>query len=1061
MNAIAKRDKTKIKELINRPDPEGFTPLMEAILFEPKPDLSTIELLLENGADVNVRMADGKPFIFVLFEQGKGRIDILKLILEKGNLNPFFTWKNVPYTPLTEAKAHFLTEHAKLLKEYEDKYLAEHLLSVESRESLLRDLDHIEIMDYIKQKGHVLGINGLVLLEGEAKKEEIENIGLEGYKDAQSLEYLSKLVSKYQEDLAKNTERQEVASFWPTIAESYKNLFDYTGLAKTPKEIFDSITNQKEKPILLTAGWTTHTVSIAIYNDFLILSNRGTGRAKEGFGTRIYKFTDEAKKLLTEEFIKSLVGRGEDEATILARINKLLPESAFLEEIESQDQKHGTCSFVNHKSILRPILYLMERKKLATVQGKSEQDKTIIEDAKKFAKTEYKRFTGWMRDREVDDLIVQYKNGRISKPVLEQIIRAYITTHFKQSSLTKNPEKKSADVERVFKLLSILDEDSSKAMLDSLVASTHTLYEAAKAVKNTKTADLIKKYRKPSKERDLVQAMIKNKFADMESLINQGANPNFQFAIGSSCFIAMLVRKAPISLIKAMIVHGADLHSKLYTEINAIPAVHLAAAGDDANEEVLKLLRDSGLDLNEEDAHGVAAINKSCRNGRIESVKALLKLGADPNHIAKLTLSTPLMDAIFAKNAELIKILLDNGAKVDFINNAGNSPLLAAIDMNDPNLVTVLINKGADVNCRTKGNDTLFMLIAKIPDLNLEIAGILLAKGVPLDARNSKNQTALDIAIQMKNTKLEKFLKNAQDVIDRKLADAFIRKNQSDMESLLKIGANPNFKLVAGTTVFLEAIDAGMSAHIIKKMIDHGANVKDKHYWKGRGRPAMHLAVFNKESSEIIELLSKKGADVNEEDDKGVTALNKACQNGKLESVKTLLKLGADPNHIAKVGLSSPLIDAMSTGNIEIIELLLKKGVTVNQVDEQGESALTWSIDNNNPKIVEMLLANGADAKHVTKNQETALTLLANMPAGNVEIAKMLLLQGAPLNAKNNKGETALDIAIKSKNSSLVEFLRAAEKEPVIFSRQSKTPIKDESSKAETRERESPKGSKP
>ncbi len=171
MDAITKGDKDKIKELINLPDAAGITPLMEAILFEPKPDLNTIKLLLENGADVNVRMAEGKPFICQLFAKGGETIDILKLILEKGNLNPFFTWKNVPYTPLTEAKAFLLPEHAKLLKEYEDQYLEKHRLEVEDSKSLQRDLDHIKIMDYIKQKGHVLGINGIVLLEDAEKKE--------------------------------------------------------------------------------------------------------------------------------------------------------------------------------------------------------------------------------------------------------------------------------------------------------------------------------------------------------------------------------------------------------------------------------------------------------------------------------------------------------------------------------------------------------------------------------------------------------------------------------------------------------------------------------------------------------------------------------------------------------------------------------------------------------------------------------------------------------------------------------------------------------------------------
>ncbi len=757
-----------------------------------------------------------------------------------------------------------------------------------------------------------------------------------------------------------------------------------------------------------------------------------------------------------------MVDREANDAVILERINKLLPESAFLEEIESQDQKHGTCSFVNHKSIMRPLLYVMERKKLAKEREKSEDDKTIIDDARKFAKMEYKNFTSWVRDREVDDLISQYRSGKIPKPVLEQIIRSYISTHFKKSAITKNPEKKTADVERAYKLLNILEEDARKAMLDSLIGIADNLYVEAKAVKNKKTTRFIKKYREKSKERGLITAMVNNKFDDMETIIKQGGNPNFPFVIGSSFFLEMINRKAPVQLIKTMIDKGADLHSKLYMESNVIPAVHLAAAGDDAKIEVLKLLRDSGLDLNEEDDHGVAAINKSCRNGRVESVKALLKLGADPNHIAKLTLSTPLMDAISSKNGELVNLLLDNGAKADFVNEAGDSPLLRAVDTNNPSIVTFLIKKGANVNYRTKGNETLFMLIAKNPEVSTEIAGILFTYGVPLDIKNRKNQTVLDIAIESKNAALEKFLRKAQKLIDLKLADALQKKNQSTMESLLKIGANPNFKHVEGSSVFLQALDEEMPASLIKAMIDHGANVTERLVLKGR--PAIHLAIFNKESSEILEILSKKGADVNEEDDNGVSALNKACKNGLLESVKTLLRLGADPNHVAKMGFTNPLIDAVQSGNVALIDLLLQKGVKVNHIDKQGESALTWSIDSNNPKIVEMLLKQGADPKHSNEEQETALILLAKMPNANVEIAKILLEHGAPLNAKNQKNETALDIAVKSKNTKLIEFLRAAEKEPLLFSSSSRISIREEALQVEGEGREmdseKPKGPK-
>ena len=141
-------------------------------------------------------------------------------------------------------------------------------------------------------------------------------------------------------------------------------------------------------PTILTAGWLQHTLSIAFYGDYIILSNRGGGREKAGFGTRIYKRTPETEKLLSEEFIKNLEDPTVKSETILERVKQLLPPENFLEEMESEDQKHGTCSFVNHKSIMQPIFYLMERRRLVDEKRKNlakarsvpENDASIVKE---------------------------------------------------------------------------------------------------------------------------------------------------------------------------------------------------------------------------------------------------------------------------------------------------------------------------------------------------------------------------------------------------------------------------------------------------------------------------------------------------------------------------------------------------------------------------------------------------------------------------------------------------------------------------------------------------------
>jgi ankyrin repeat protein len=58
------------------------------------------------------------------------------------------------------------------------------------------------------------------------------------------------------------------------------------------------------------------------------------------------------------------------------------------------------------------------------------------------------------------------------------------------------------------------------------------------------------------------------------------------------------------------------------------------------------------------------------------------------------------MDALINKNnKDMIKLLINNGADVNAINNDGYTPLMVALSNNyDKDIIELLINNGADVN---------------------------------------------------------------------------------------------------------------------------------------------------------------------------------------------------------------------------------------------------------------------------------------------------------------------------------------------------------------------------
>ena len=113
---------------------------------------------------------------------------------------------------------------------------------------------------------------------------------------------------------------------------------------------------------------------------------------------------------------------------------------------------------------------------------------------------------------------------------------------------------------------------------------------------------------------------------------------------------------------------------------------------------------------------------------------------------------------------------------------------------------------------------------------------------------------------------------------------------------------------------------------------------------------------------------------------------------------------------------SAPLHSAVERNeNIEIVELLLKRGAEVDARDEDGKTPLHWAIRtiwNRDlaPQLMRLLLNYGADPAAKNIYGDSSL----HMTRGKVELARLLLDSGADAGAVNNKGETILHRAFMS-----------------------------------------------
>jgi ankyrin repeat protein len=179
----------------------------------------------------------------------------------------------------------------------------------------------------------------------------------------------------------------------------------------------------------------------------------------------------------------------------------------------------------------------------------------------------------------------------------------------------------------------------------------------------------------------------------------------------------------------------------------------------------------------------------------------------------------------------------------------------------------------------------------------------------------------------------------------------------------------------------------------------------------------------------LIELFLAQGAAIDARNLAGATALYAAAENERQASVTLLLAKGADPNLANGSGVT-PLAAAAFKGNGRIVEALLARGADPDAVDKTGKAAIVYAAARGFAPIVRRLIDAGVDAKRRYGNSLTALMWVAGHedgvgPSAALEVSTVLLGAGAPINAVDDRGRTALMIAADLGRAEVVELLLA------------------------------------
>ena len=122
---------------------------------------------------------------------------------------------------------------------------------------------------------------------------------------------------------------------------------------------------------------------------------------------------------------------------------------------------------------------------------------------------------------------------------------------------------------------------------------------------------------------------------------------------------------------------------------------------------------------------------------------------------------------------------------------------------------------------------------------------------------------------------------------------------------------------------------------------------------------ALHWAAYNNDLGAAQRLLAE-GADPNAMNRFGVTPLHEAATVGNPEMLKALLEAGGDANAAFGEG-ETVLMTAARAGNAESVRLLLAHGADVDAYEHwHGQTALMWAAMENHADIVQILIDAGA-----------------------------------------------------------------------------------------------------
>ena len=231
-----------------------------------------------------------------------------------------------------------------------------------------------------------------------------------------------------------------------------------------------------------------------------------------------------------------------------------------------------------------------------------------------------------------------------------------------------------------------------------------------------------------------------------------------------------------------------------------------------------------------------------------------------------------------------------------------------------------------------------------------------------------------------------KILLDSNKLSERSVTWMLVRKaDWHDLEGMrmtLQYGANPNAIPRWGNNALQHSVQRDNHLAMIELLLDHGADPALKN---GRdGKTAVGMAV-HRGRADVLSLLERRGLELGLS---GADVLIGACAKGDEEAVTALKNQEPQPVDVVLSEGGTLLSQFAGNGNVDGVACLLALGVRADAVTSEGDPYFD--------------IAKDSTALHAAAWRAWPSTV------------QLLIERGAPVNAKDGKGRSALMLAVKA-----------------------------------------------